>query len=332
MTEELKAQPSPEPTSLADVDDLLNELDPEFNKMLSKITSEVGQIGEITGLESITLSADYLKEGGDSGESRSDETITPIASPEDDRKPEEIIQGDSFLEILGEFSFASVLLPVDVLRKSFEVALTLKKDPPLDVLKNVPEVLTPVFHKWFVLAQALVQKLYSYSLATYIKFGIIVILMILIRFTLNDMKTRFNPDRTKDPFLKNWAEVADVAYALQPEDLTENIDDPLKHPEYTVLIHKIAANLKAPNSHRSPMVTTELYVEASNQDAAIEIKDRELEVRDSLERVFELTTFDELDTKAGKEKLKVHIRAALDQMLNKGHIKRVFFSSINMVP
>lgn len=332
MTEEQKVTPSPEVVNLTEIDNLLNELDPEFNTMLSKITSEVGQITEITGLESIALSADYLKEGADAGDSKDSETVTPIAAPVDDRKPEEITQGESLLEILGEFSFATLLLPVHVLAKVFGLALALRKDSPLVVLKTVPEVMTPTFHQWFVLVQALNQKLRSYSLATYIKFMVIVVLLIGIRITLVDMKTRFAPDKTKDPFLKNWAEVADVTYTLQPEDLTENIDDPLKHLEYTVLIHKIAANLKAPNSHRTPMVTTELYVEASNQDAAIEIKDRELEVRDILERVFEETTFDDLDTKAGKEKLKVRIRGALDQMLNKGHIKRVFFSSLNMVP
>jgi flagellar basal body-associated protein FliL len=332
MTEEQKVTPSPGAASLTEIDNLLNELDPEFNTMLTKITSEVGQFSEITGLESIAISADYLKEGADAGDAKDSETSSPIVAPVDDRKPEEITQGESFLEILGELSFASLLLPVHVLAKVFDLVLTLRKDPPLVVLKTVPEVMAPTFHQWFVLVQALVQKLKTYSLATYIKFAVIVILVICIRITLVDMKTRFAPDKSKDPFLKNWAEVADVAYTLQPEDLTENIDDPLKHPEYTVLIHKIAANLRAPNSHRTPMITTELYVEASNQDAAIEIKDRELEVRDTLERVFEQTTFDELDTKAGKERLKVHIRGALDQMLNKGHIKRVFFSALNMVP
>jgi len=327
MTEEQKAISTPEAVNLTEVDNLLNELDPEFTPMLSKINTEVGQISDLAGLESITLSADYLKEGG---ESKSEEAVAPLV--EVNRKPEEITQSASFLEILWEFTWASILLPIQFFSKSFSLALTLKKDPPMTVLKGAIDILTPVFNGWIVLLKALIQKLGTYSRPTYIKLCIILILLVTIRFTLIDMKSRFSPDKVKDPFLRSWTEVADATYPILPEDLVENIDDPLKHPEYTVLIHRIAANLKAPNPHRTPMVTAELYIEASNQDAAIEIKDRELEVRDSLERVFEETTFEELDTKGGKERLKVHIRSTLDQILNKGHIKRVFFSSLNMVP
>jgi len=325
MTEEQKVVPSPEGGGLAEVDNLLQELDPEFNSNLEKINADIKQIGPITGLESITLSADYLKEKSDGV------SDAPDVFKTEERKAEDI-QGDPFLVITKQFSLITVLLIPKLLMVIYKLAWNLKTDPPLVVLKSAPEVLLPPLTAWFILFKAFFQKAKSYSAATYFKVFLIIITLGLMRYTILDMKNRLSPDRMRDPFLKSWSEVADKAYVIPADAQAESIDDPLRHPEYTVLIRKITANLKPPNRRSTPMVTAELYIEVSNQDAAIEVRDRELEIRDSLGRVFESTTFDEIDTKEGKEKLKIHIRSALDQILNKGHVKRVFFSALNMAP
>lgn len=332
MTEELKVASSPEVVNLTEVDNLLKELDPEFNSNLEKINAEIGQIGPIAGLESITLSADYLKEGAEGSEAKDDEIAEPPTLSQEETKAEDPDQGDSFLRISKDFLWVTALLLPKLAIVTYKLALGLKSNPPLVVVKSAPEAFLPPLTEWGILFQAFFQKVRTYSFATYFKVFLMVVLLGLIRFTLHDMKNRFSPDQVRDPFLKNWAEVADHSFAIPIEAQGENIDDPLRHLEYTVLIPKIIANLKPPNRRASPMVTAELYIEVSNQDAAIEVRDRDREVRDSLERVFEGTTFDELDTKEGKEKLKIHIRSSLDQMLNKGHVKRVFFSSLNMVP
>jgi len=329
MTEEQKVTPDSPPESLSDVDSLLHELDPEFSSSLSKINTEVGQIADIAGLESISISAEYLKEGG---ENKGDEPVAPPMPVAPEGKSIEIISGERFSKVCSEFFISTIFLFFQLAKEILKLALQLRSNPPLEVIKNAPTTLFPLVGKLISLLQILIRKIRSFSTLSYIKVASIIVLSLVIKLTLKDMATRLGPDSVKDPFLKDWSGVADAIYSLPSEEENENIDDPLRHPEYTILVHKIAANLKAPNPRRSPMITTELYVEASNQDAAIEIKDRELEVRDCLERVFETTTFEELDTKAGKEKLKIHIRSALDRILNKGHVKRVFFSSLNMVP
>jgi len=115
-----------------------------------------------------------------------------------------------------------------------------------------------------------------------------------------------------------------------PEEEGEDLESPLKHPEYTILVHRVVANLQAPDRYSSPMITLELYVEASNQETAVEIHNREAEVKDVIERVLEETRFDDVDSGSGKARLKVRIRRALNHILNRGSAKHIMFKTFNI--
>ncbi len=141
----------------------------------------------------------------------------------------------------------------------------------------------------------------------------------------------FLPSLEKD-FLLSFANRADAKYTYDGEEKWQDLNDPLLHPEYIVLRERLIVNLRNPGDGTNPMALLDLYVEAGSQDAAIEVKARDSEVRDMILRTMEQITYDELVTEAGKNKLKVFLRKNLNEMMTKGRVRRLFFKSIVVKP
>ncbi len=129
-------------------------------------------------------------------------------------------------------------------------------------------------------------------------------------------------------YLGSFAEVADKSYEYDNEEPMEDFTDPFFHPEHVMLIDKIVVNLRRDEEGSNPMGLFEFYIEASSDEGAIEIKDREVEVRDVISRTLEQMPYDELVTAAGKNKVKVILRKNLNQFLTKGRVRRVYFRNV----
>ncbi len=141
----------------------------------------------------------------------------------------------------------------------------------------------------------------------------------------------FLPSLERD-FLNSFASRADQSFDIGKDEPWEDLNDPLLHPEHIVLVERLIANLHAAGDGSNPMALIDLYVEAGSQDAAIEIKDRDAEVRDMVLRTLEQMSYEELATDAGKNKLKVFIRKNLNDMISRGRVRRVFYKSIVLKP
>lgn len=137
--------------------------------------------------------------------------------------------------------------------------------------------------------------------------------------------------RLEADFLVSFANVADQKFTYSPDDPMEDFNNPLLHPEHVVLLERLVVNLR-PEEGSNPMGVFELYIETATQDVAIEIKDREIEVRDLVNRVLEQMTYEELVTMAGKNRLKTVLRKNLNDFLSKGRVRRVFFKSVVLKP
>lgn len=117
---------------------------------------------------------------------------------------------------------------------------------------------------------------------------------------------------------------------LGPSELeaVEDFYDPLHYPEFTVIVERIVVNLK-PESRESsevlPMAAFELFLQTENQDAAIEVKNRMVEIRDAVSREAEAFTRRFLAVEQGKERLKTKIRKAVNDRLQTGRVRRVYF-------
>lgn len=141
--------------------------------------------------------------------------------------------------------------------------------------------------------------------------------------------------KTEKVWVGNFAELADGTFTYDQNGAFEDFNDPLLHPEFVVLIERVVVNLaRTPEAsdNSNPMAAFELYLQTDSQESAIEIKDRNVEVRDAIARSVERVTYPELADEDGKTKLKLLIRKELNEKLTRGKVRRVFFKTIVLNP
>lgn len=133
-------------------------------------------------------------------------------------------------------------------------------------------------------------------------------------------------------FLSSFADVADRSFKIQKDETFEDFDNPLRHPDFVVLIERLVVNLRPSDFSETPMGMFEFYIEASTQEGAIEINERQKEIRDLMARTLEVATHADLATAEGKDKMKLNLRRELNTLLTQGRVRRVFFKTIILKP
>lgn len=136
-------------------------------------------------------------------------------------------------------------------------------------------------------------------------------------------------------WVASFSDIADGVFTYDPNGPFEDFNDPLLHPEFVVLVERIVVNLRRTAEAAEgafPMAAFELYLQTDNQDSAVEIKDRNVEIRDAVARSVERVTYPELAGEEGKNKLKLLIRKDLNVLLTRGKVRRVFFKTLVLNP
>lgn len=140
---------------------------------------------------------------------------------------------------------------------------------------------------------------------------------------------------TKREWVANFAELADGAFQYEASEPMEDFNDPILHPEFVVTIDRVVVNLKRTpdaDGNSNPMAAFEFYIQADSQIGAIEVKDRNVEIRDQIARAVEQMTYPELATDDGKARLKLVLRKQLNEIMTKGRVRRVYFKTIVLNP
>jgi flagellar basal body-associated protein FliL len=107
----------------------------------------------------------------------------------------------------------------------------------------------------------------------------------------------------------------------------------LLSPQHFVLVNKIVVNVKPGKlSNSNPMVAFDLYVRTDTEAAAVEIKDREKQIQDHLQRFCEGLPYDEIQSEEGKLTWKNRMKRELNLILNTGRVKEVFFKTLLIKP
>jgi flagellar basal body-associated protein FliL len=91
-------------------------------------------------------------------------------------------------------------------------------------------------------------------------------------------------------------------------------------------------NLRRTAENPNPMGAFEVIVQVDSKDTAIELRDREVELNDHLQRVFEEETFSDLETEIGKARLKTSLKRELNQKLTQGWVKDISFKTFVLKP
>ena len=95
-----------------------------------------------------------------------------------------------------------------------------------------------------------------------------------------------------------------------------------------VLLKKVIVNLKPDDlSTRNPMGLYEVYLGLDSKDTAIEVKDREKEILDLIQRTLENFTYSEVSSIVGKIRMKSAIKERLNEILNQGRVFHVYFNN-----
>lgn len=137
----------------------------------------------------------------------------------------------------------------------------------------------------------------------------------------------------KLPYLSSLESVADHKFNYSADSKVVRYDNDLLLPQYTVLINKIVVNIRAGKlSTRNPMVAFDLYVRTNNEEASVEIKQREKQLQDHLQRFCEGLQYDQIITEDGKQTWKNRMKRELNLILNTGKVKEIFFKTLLIKP
>lgn len=131
------------------------------------------------------------------------------------------------------------------------------------------------------------------------------------------------------PTLEDWADKKEFFEA----DQVEPFYDSTRVAQNIFSTQRIFANLrKSSQSGPNPMAALEFYVEGTDADVVVEIKDREPEVKDLFLRTVEDMNYDQLSSVEGKQMLCERLRKEINKILTKGKVRRIFYKTAVIKP
>jgi len=173
----------------------------------------------------------------------------------------------------------------------------------------------------------------SYSLLKKLGFVVFVVFSVGSLFTVYTIyKKGIVPEKEElfIPSLENWA---NKKYIYDRRREVETFYDSTRFAQNIVLLPKIVVNIRrSPGSGANPMAAFELYAEGMSAEVVVEMKDREVEVKDLFSRVMEEMTFDQLDSVEGKQLLAEKLRREINRVLTTGLIRRVMIKTAIIKP
>ncbi|MCB9026205.1 MAG: flagellar basal body-associated FliL family protein [Bdellovibrionaceae bacterium] len=135
-----------------------------------------------------------------------------------------------------------------------------------------------------------------------------------------------------EPLYTSLELVADKVEVLPEKAEFKYLYRAFPQPEHIVQLDKLVVNLKRENIHSTPMAAIEFFVELDSKETAIEIKDREKQVLDVVQRAVEEFTYRELTSHAGVIKMKSQVRSVINDVLNQGRVNKVYQKTMILKP
>lgn len=304
---ETPSQPKDGEVSLEDIDKLLEAEDPGFTKQLEEVRSvEVDK--------SINIESDVPREDALSGESQTEP------------KPEtraQIIRA----WIRARNAAFRQYLRVRLVTARKDLIIFLKTRPKeflffaISILKiSLKKAMVPL--RAFQSANRL-QKITVFVLVAMMG-GMVWVLK-------SNIKGIWIP-QLNEPLLTSFEEHADWTETYDPKDGGESFYSAFPQERHEFLFGRMKVNLQRTAENPNPMGAFEVIVQVDSKDTAIELRDREVEFFDYLQRVMEEETFTDLESEGGKAKLKGRLKRELNQKLTQGWVKEISFKTFVLKP
>jgi flagellar basal body-associated protein FliL len=134
-------------------------------------------------------------------------------------------------------------------------------------------------------------------------------------------------------FMTSFDEMAQQKWDTAEDTSRDTFYNSSRIPKNIFKLKKIVVNIqRSQGSGSNPMVALELSLEAGSSEVLLEIKDREGEILDQVQRTTESYTFDDLNDPEGKRELTEKIRSVINRVLTLGKIRRVYIQGIILKP
>lgn len=132
-------------------------------------------------------------------------------------------------------------------------------------------------------------------------------------------------------FLSSLEEISTESYNADGPD--ELFYDNVRVAKNLILLDKMVVNLKpSEESGPNPMAAFELLVEGNTSDVMVEIKDREVAVRQLMLRSLEEFSFADAESSEGKRRMSARLAEELSQFLTTGRVRRVLIKTVLVKP
>lgn len=135
-------------------------------------------------------------------------------------------------------------------------------------------------------------------------------------------------------FVGSMSEIATSAFSYDPKTESETFYSSARIKTFSYKLKPVVVNLKRKpgKTKKNPMGFFEFVLDGSSGDVLVEVKSRESEIVDLVQRVIEAMDYETLDTIEGKIVLKETLKKELNKTLIEGALKNVQIQNIIINP
>ncbi|NUM60343.1 MAG: flagellar basal body-associated FliL family protein [Bdellovibrionaceae bacterium] len=133
--------------------------------------------------------------------------------------------------------------------------------------------------------------------------------------------------KEEKPFINSLEELSEKKYFYSKEDLEDFYSSP-RFNQNLVSLRRVVVNIKrSKNSSSNPMGAFEFFLQGNSSEVLVEVSDRESEIVDLFQNEIRDFSYDELDSVEGKAKLTEVLKMAINQILVRGKINKIYFKT-----
>jgi flagellar basal body-associated protein FliL len=131
--------------------------------------------------------------------------------------------------------------------------------------------------------------------------------------------------KEQELFLGSLLTIADKTWELDPNEMNDFFYNTVRIPKNIFNLRRMVVNVRpSENSSDNPMVALELSLEATSREVLVEIKDREGEILDTVQRGLEELSYDEISASGGRDLVAEKVRNRVNAILTLGKIRYVY--------
>jgi flagellar basal body-associated protein FliL len=134
-------------------------------------------------------------------------------------------------------------------------------------------------------------------------------------------------------FVRSLQEWSSEAVKFYPAQDMEPFFDSARVAQNLFALKRVVVNIRASESSGpNPMAAFEIFLEGNSIEVIVEVKDRESEIRDRIQRIIEEMTYDQLNLPDGKQTLIEKLRRDVNKLVTLGQIRKIYLKTVVIKP